>query len=88
MRHTAPGHPLPISNGFSGGDGTKPTTWCGYCKGEFEVDDDWINRYLEMKRKRLLYQVGPGRYGLTKEEAADILAEYVKRLSQWKEGAA
>jgi hypothetical protein len=62
-----------------------PTTWCGYCKDEFEVDDEWIDRYLESKRSRLLSQVGrPYPYGLTREQAADILADYVKQLSPWR----
>jgi hypothetical protein len=84
-------HPLPISNGWSGGtrDGQElhPTTWCGRCKGNFEVDDDWIDRYLEMKRGRLLYQTQqPRPYGLTTEEASDILAGYERQLTPWKNG--
>ena len=75
MKHRAP-HPLPVTTGWSGGE--RPTVWCGRCRASYEIDDEWVDRYLKMKRKRLLAQVG--RYGLTLEGAAEIYADYERRL--------
>ena len=49
--HTAR-HPLPISNGYSGGTGGV-SVYCGRCDDSFLPDEDWAIRYFVARRRRV-----------------------------------
>lgn len=42
----------PMSNGWSGGTTSAPTTWCGRCKANVEVDAQWAHDYYDRKVQR------------------------------------
>lgn len=52
LDHLAPGHPLPVGNGWTLYGG-QPAVWCGNCKHLYALDADWAERYLTTKWRQL-----------------------------------
>lgn len=53
-------HGLAIRNGWSGGSASPPIAWCGYCKGYFIPDEQWVHRFYDTQAKKMEYQQRSG----------------------------
>ena len=78
--HRAPGHGLPVSNGYSGMDG-RLTVWCGRCQGSFEPDRAWAERYLTSYAQRVRGMIKPGPYGITRDQADELISDQRGQLA-------
>ena len=85
-RHTAP-HALPISNGYGysyqdGGDPENVAVRCRRCPGNFEPDEQWVERYFAARRRDAASALDRGRLSFTEHATAlnELAAKEVRVL--------
>ena len=80
LDHLAPGHALPISNGWSSYGGAV-VVWCGQCRHLYQPGADWAARYLAARWHTLARNAANPRHRTTAANARRAIAELAAELA-------